>query len=112
MRRCHQHGTRSNAEIARTTAIRDPEFRRPAGSLPSSSLRGSPKRSPRFHPLHRAAFYYLLVADDAHIPNWLKDRCSVVGAQHAAPLLGKTARTEAVSLRFRAAQKIIMRKAD
>src|SRR5260370_19927598 len=58
---------RINAEITKTATIRHPENRQLAGSLPSSSVRISAKRRPRFSAPHRAAFYYLLPAADAQI---------------------------------------------
>src|SRR5713226_1267447 len=67
MRRCHTHGTRIKAEIAKTATIRHPSNRLCAGNLPSASVRFSTKRRPRFSTPHRAAFYYLLLVADAHI---------------------------------------------
>src|SRR5260370_5731541 len=67
MRRCHTHGTTSNAEIAKTATIRHPENRKLGGSLPSSSVRISANRRLHFPTSPRAAFYYLLPAADAQI---------------------------------------------
>src|SRR5712692_3710938 len=67
IRRCHQDGTRVNAEIAKMATIRHLENRQRAGNLPSASVRFSVKRRPRFSTPHRAAFYYLLIVADAHI---------------------------------------------
>src|SRR6266851_4395688 len=67
LRRGNTHGTRINAEIAKIATIRHPENRQHDGSLPSSSVRISANRRPRFTRSHRAAFYYLLPAADAQI---------------------------------------------
>src|SRR5260370_4556070 len=67
IRRCHQDGTRVNAEIAKMATIRHLEHRQRAGNLPSASVRFSVKRRPRFSTPHRSPFYYLLIVADAHI---------------------------------------------
>jgi len=69
MRRCHQHGTRITAEIARAATICHQEFRPFARRLPAAVVRFSATRRVHLSTPHRAAFYYLLRATDAHIVN-------------------------------------------
>src|SRR5260370_36985235 len=66
MRRCHQHGTRINAEIANAAVICHPENRERAVRLLLCSVKFSVKRRPRFSTSRCAAFYYLPLAADAH----------------------------------------------
>src|SRR5882762_8900952 len=84
IRRCHQHGTRISAEIARAATNCPPENRQPAGSLPSSSLRFSAKRKPQFETPHRAAFYYFPLLAEAHILTCRGDRARSRGRTHQA----------------------------
>src|SRR6266478_462506 len=64
--RCHQHGTRINAEIAITATIRHREIRHSTASLPSPSERFSATRRLSLSTPHRAAFYYLLLVTNGH----------------------------------------------
>src|SRR6266567_206928 len=72
MRRCHQHGTRINAEIANAAVICHPENRERAVRLLLCSVKFSAKRRPRFSTSRCAAFYYLPLAADAY-PELLGD---------------------------------------
>src|SRR5712692_2880381 len=67
MRRCHMHGTRISAEIARTATICHQEFRQLARLLPAVSVGFSARRRVHLSTPHRAAFYYPLRAADAYI---------------------------------------------
>src|SRR2546427_973346 len=69
IRRCHTHGTRISTEIARAATICRQEFRQFARRLPAVSVGFSVRRRIHLRTPHRAAFYYLLRADDAHILN-------------------------------------------
>src|SRR6266705_719428 len=66
IRRCHQHGTRINAEIANAAVICHPENRERAVRLLLCSVKFSAKRRPRFSTSRCAAFYYLPLAADAY----------------------------------------------
>src|SRR2546425_868521 len=69
IRRCHTHGTRISTEIARAATICRQEFRQFARRLSAVSVGFSARRRIHLKTPHRAAFYYLLWADDAHILN-------------------------------------------
>src|SRR6266446_912100 len=73
MRRCHQHGTRINAEIENPAITCDPKRRQLAACKLSPLMNSSVTRSPHFGAPHRAAFYYLLPVADAHILNCAGD---------------------------------------
>src|SRR5258708_8765698 len=84
MRRCHRHGTRIKAEIAKTATTRHPENRQTAVNLALSSVRFSAKRRPRFSTPYLAVFYYLLRVADAHILTCWDSPAGSCGETHPA----------------------------
>src|SRR5712671_3065420 len=84
-KQCGNEENRKDSPSGKTPIRREFSFiRSKIFSQAQTSLRHSTSAR-NFCTLHRAAFYYFLLATDADIANWMKDRCSIVGRSMLRP---------------------------